>query len=297
MSRRNSKGRPDPLDRADTVRRSIIHAIFADDTLFERLALKGGNALRLAYGIQSRASLDLDISLEGHLEDVIPTGERLIRLLNDRLDSAGYALFDGAFESKGDGVGNWWGGYLLTFKLIEKDQIDRLGKNLDAMRRESVIVGQDQRRTWRVEISRGEHLGGSSSVELDQMTIRVYSPVMIVIEKLRAICQQMDGYPHRAHRTPRARDFFDIFTLLQSLVSVEEIRKSTDLAKRIFDAKRVALDLLWRIPDTRDFHSTDWPDVVSSVAGELQPFDFYFDFVVDLVEQLKSVWIEDLPST
>jgi hypothetical protein len=33
---------------------------------------------------------------------------------------------------------------------------------------------------------------------------------MIVVEKLRAICQQMNEYSHRRYSTPRARDFYDI---------------------------------------------------------------------------------------
>ena len=49
------------MDFAD-VRRIVIIAMFADDTLFNQLVLKGGNALNLIYGIGDRSSLDVDLS-------------------------------------------------------------------------------------------------------------------------------------------------------------------------------------------------------------------------------------------
>jgi predicted nucleotidyltransferase component of viral defense system len=48
-----------PLDYRE-IRRIAITAIFSDDFLFERVVLKGGNALSLALGLGNRTSLDLD---------------------------------------------------------------------------------------------------------------------------------------------------------------------------------------------------------------------------------------------
>jgi hypothetical protein len=37
----------------EQIRRMVIMALFSDDVLVEKLVLKGGNALRLVYGIGS----------------------------------------------------------------------------------------------------------------------------------------------------------------------------------------------------------------------------------------------------
>lgn len=47
------------------IRRTVIVAMFSDDALFEQLVLKGGNALNLVYKFGSRASIDVDFSLDG----------------------------------------------------------------------------------------------------------------------------------------------------------------------------------------------------------------------------------------
>ena len=39
------------------IRRLTIIGLFSDDTLFEQLVLKGGNAISLIYGVGGRASL------------------------------------------------------------------------------------------------------------------------------------------------------------------------------------------------------------------------------------------------
>jgi hypothetical protein len=47
-----------PLD-FQAVRRIAITALFSDDVLFEKVVLKGGNAINLALGLSDRTSLDL----------------------------------------------------------------------------------------------------------------------------------------------------------------------------------------------------------------------------------------------
>ena len=52
----------------DQVREGILAAVCGDRWLFDRLVLKGGNALALIYRIGQRVSLDLDFSIEGDFE-------------------------------------------------------------------------------------------------------------------------------------------------------------------------------------------------------------------------------------
>lgn len=54
---------PDTLDLV-AIRRIILTAVASDDYLVEQLVLKGGNAQELVHRIGSRASVDLDVSID-----------------------------------------------------------------------------------------------------------------------------------------------------------------------------------------------------------------------------------------
>lgn len=67
-----------------------------------------------------------------------------------------------------------------------------------------------------VDFSKHEYVEGCQEREFDEFSILVYSPEMIVAEKLRAICQQMEAYPHKGRRNARARDFYDIYKVVNA---------------------------------------------------------------------------------
>lgn len=173
-----------------------------------------------------------------------------------------------------------WGGYQFEFKLIAKSKEAALGGNLDALRRNSLLVGREQLRCFTVDLSKYEFCRGKVEKELDNYTIYVYSPEMIVIEKLRAICQQMPAYPLNSHRRARARDFYDIHLLVTAdnldLTSAENMALLGD----IFRAKDVPVDLLSDMKEQHEMHRLDWPAVKDSVSAPLEDFDFYFGFVL-----------------
>ena len=123
-------------------------------------------------------------------------------------------------------------------------------------------------------------------MELDDLVVRAYSPTMIAVEKYRAICQQHPSYTLRAHRTARARDFFDIHSIVTSRSIDLESKASRELFQAVFAAKRVPLALLRAISEQREFHRADWPSVQQSVVGPLESFDFYFDFVLARIPDL-----------
>jgi hypothetical protein len=277
----------------DRIRIAVITALFSVDSLYDRLALKGGNALRLIYEIQDRTSLDLDFSLDGDFPDFVGTRDALFHALRDRLDSAGYALFDEDLSKRPPNANGTWGGYQLEFKVIRKEDYERLGGDLGSVRRQAITLSATQIRKWTVQISKFEFCEGKVKREIDDQAIYVYTPEMIVIEKLRALCQQMPEYSHRGHPTPRARDFYDIHEILQKLILAEDLKTpgSVQLARSIFDAKHVPLSLLSRIRQTREFHAPDWPSVDQSIVGRRYSFDVYFDVVVRLVEELEHVWM------
>jgi predicted nucleotidyltransferase component of viral defense system len=277
------------------IRRLVIVALFSDDELLETLVLKGGNALDIVYGIGSRASLDIDLSIAKDFIDVKDTERRIFESLKDRFDAAGYVLFDESFEPRPrrrpEGLSDVWGGYAVEFKLIERVRFEELKDNISKLRRNATPVAPNNSPTFKIEISKYEFVETKEEVELDDYSIYVYSLPMIVIEKLRAICQQLPEYPLRGYSTSRGRDFYDIF----SIVTAENLDITTaeniELIKRIFEAKEVPLDYLKKIVDTREFHRENWQAVIESVPGELEPFDHYFDFVVAMTERLDALGV------
>ena len=104
---------------------------------------------------------------------------------------------------------------------------------------------------------------------------------------------QLPEYELRGYSTPRARDFYDVHTIMVAGNIDITSSDNVELIKNIFEAKEVPLTFLAKIPlkDTRDFHAVDWEAVKQSTTGEIEEFDFYFEYVVQIIEQLKAVGI------
>jgi len=278
------------------IRRLVIIAMFSDDKLMAQFALKGGNALNLVYGIGARSSIDVDLSMEGDFDNPADAERRILRALRDRFDSAGYLLFDEKF-TKRPGTAETernekWGGYQVEFKLIPKVKFDELARDLEVARRNALPVSPSQQRIFKVQISKHEYCASRAEMEFDDYTIYVYTPAMIAIEKLRAICQQMPEYPMRGYATPRSRDFYDIYAVVTEARVNLGTPENLELIRTIFAAKQVPLNLIPRIPHYREFHRPDWPAVVDSVSGPLRDFDFYFAFLTDEIHLLEALWVE-----
>lgn len=284
-----------PIDFLE-VRRIAITAIFSDDVLFDRVVLKGGNALSLALGLSDRTSLDLDFSIENDFEDLADIRRRVLGALENRFLTAGFVVFDFKFESKPsiprEGQNPRWGGYIVSFKVIEKQKHEKLTSDLDARRRDSLVIGPAQRRTFTIDLSKYEYVTGKLEIELDDYTVYVYSPTMIAIEKLRAICQQMPEYTLQRQPSPRARDSYDIRLIVSKTNINLNSPENRDLVKHIFAAKEVPLRLLGRIRDQKEFHRPDWASVETSSSQHLGEFDEYFDFIVVQVNSMKTLWEE-----
>lgn len=276
----------------DEIRKLTITALFSDDTLLEQIVLKGGNAVSLVYGYTSRSSLDLDFSIERDFPDLEETRKRLFQALEIRFSAVGLVVFDLSFEPKPsvlDEVRPDWGGYELKFKIIEGEKHSRF-KDLADRRRNALVVGPAELRTFTVQLSKFEFCTGKAEAEIDHYTIFVYTPAMIVVEKIRAICQQMPEYPLRKHPRPRARDFFDIQQLMTKAHIVVTETANKELLQNVFAIKEVPLSLIARIQEEREFHRPDWPSVQTTVRGRVENFDYYFDFVVREVDGLKALW-------
>lgn len=285
---------PDP----DKIKRLIIAALVSDDELVDTLVLKGGNALSLAHNLKSRASFDLDFSMEGEFEPGRLAGirDRIRRLFERTFDPEGLVVFDVVLEPKPENItsdlAEFWGGYNLEFRLIDRKRYDELEGDLPAIRREAIPSRPGGRARFEVDISRHEYCTGKQAIEIDHFTVFVYTPAMVVCEKMRAICQQTPSYARfvRKNRAARPRDFFDIYEVIQRLgVNVLD-EENLDILRNMFRAKRVPVELLRKMHQERDHHRQGWDSVKDTVAPSvrLREYDFYFDFVVDVCGEIAD---------
>lgn len=277
------------LDFAE-IRRLVIIAMFSDDILYERLVLKGGNAISLVYGIGKRSSLDIDFSIEGEFSDVDEIGARIQKALNDRFGQAGLVIFDYRFAPRPAVTGESspsWGGYRAEFKLIPRTLYNKITGELETVRRNALVTGPAQQRTFTIDISKNEFCQPKTKIEVASYTVHVYTPAMIAVEKLRAICQQMPEYPLRVRKAPRARDFYDITLLLEQAGVDFASAEINELIGPVFAAKEVDIQLITKIAEYREFHQQDWQSVQDSVAGDIRAFEYYFDNVLRQTRKIK----------
>ncbi len=279
----------------DALRRHVLAALFAEPRLQDRLVLKGGNAIELVHGIAARASIDLDFSIAGDFEDPQQIGRIILDALTARLGPLGLAIFDYEFEEVPPPIRDdetpWWGGYRATFKLIGARDSERLSGDLMAMQREAMPTDHRQGRTFRLDISKHEYFENRATSDVEGVRVYAYTEETLVIEKLRAICQQHPDYhptSGRQNAARRARDFFDVHTVVTNRALDLLLPENVELLRRVFAAKAVPLELLSRIEETREFHRPDWDAVVEVVPGRLNDYDFYFDRVKALATAVSA---------
>jgi predicted nucleotidyltransferase component of viral defense system len=287
------------------IKRLALVAMFSVDELMDVLVLKGGNLLDLVYKVSSRASLDLDFSMAGSfaVEDLPAIKEKVERSLITTFNESDFHVFDVSFTERPLNLppegGEFWGGYRVEFKAIELDKYRRIGQaDLEGLRRNARVVGPAQQRKFKIDISKFEYCGPKQTSEFDGYTIYVYTPEMMALEKLRAICQQMPEYPVRIRKSARARDFFDIHTLLTNFAIKLSAPENVEVLKSVFLAKKVPLRLIGKVCEFREYHRQDYASLASTVrpGTDLRPFDYYFDYVVEnCCKPLESLRIEEPP--
>jgi len=276
------------------IRRTIVAAIGSDERLFDLLVFKGGNALELIHSIGQRSSLDMDFSMEDDVDSAEEIEIRLFKALHEQFEDAALVVFDERFgpRPRDRKPGRRWGGYSAEFKLISKEDYLALDGDLDSLRRQAIEFGTDHQRRFKIEISAYEYTHGKVSYEIGNHKAYVYTVEMIAVEKLRAICQQSPNYRLRRHPTPRARDFYDIYSAITEGGVDFALPHAMDLMRLVFAAKDVDLSLIGEIHEHREFHRVDWPSVQDAVRVRLRQFDYYFDFLLAQIESLDAFWIE-----
>ncbi|MCU7521768.1 MAG: nucleotidyl transferase AbiEii/AbiGii toxin family protein [Ignavibacteria bacterium] len=285
------------------IKKLTIVAFFSDDELMNMIVLKGGNALDIIYKIAGRSSVDIDFSIDNKIPDdkfeIIR--EKMVRTLSTTFNENGYELIDFNFYERPcqitEDMADFWGGYRVEFKIIEKEKFGKLKNNADNLRRHALEVRSDHKKTFLIDISKFEYCEGKIDKEFEGLTIYVYSPEMILCEKIRAICQQMPEYGKIVKsnsQSARARDFYDIYIIIEKLNIDITLTKNRALLEAIFEAKKVPLYLMDKISEYREFHRPDFQSVKDTVlpTEELKEFDFYFDYVVEKCQMLKPLWVK-----
>ncbi len=299
MAKSKNEKRSEELAALDRIKKLAVMAMFSDDGLLDELVLKGSNAMALIHKLTSRESVDLDFSMKHDLPDGVEAitariGSALLRTFRP----AGYESFDLKMAEKpaqlSEEMATFWGGYAVEFKLVTIEQYAAHKGNLEQLRREALNIGQGKK--FLIDISRFEYVDDKQETDLEGYRIYVYSPTMIACEKLRAICQQMEEYAPIVKRSDgrpgsqRARDFLDIHTLVERLLLDLVAPKAVTMTREMFALKHVPLAFLGQMQKYREFHRQGFPSVQATVAPgfDLQPFDFYFDYVVALATRVLA---------
>jgi predicted nucleotidyltransferase component of viral defense system len=285
------------INTIDSFKRAVIKGLFTDDDLMEIFVLKGGNAIEFFYLEGDRSSFDIDISISKDFtaEELEKLKVTLERNIKQEFKSLGYTIFDFSLVPKPNRVKPnskyFWGGYFIEFKVISLEKFQK-AMNYDEIRRNSEKIKPNHSPKLTVDISKFEYIDIKEKKELDGLTVYVYPIHLIIIEKLRAICQQNAKYSKiiDSHtRRPRPRDFYDIYKL-KSKFNFEFNDESFEILKQVFIIKEVPLSYLLELSIDRDFHESDYTSLKDSInrKSELQEFNFYFNFVLDMVQPLSE---------
>lgn len=286
------------------IRKTGILAMFSDDDLMDELVLKGGNAMDIVYHTSNRSSVDLDFSMEKDFpEGFDALASRITNAITKVfLEKLSLQVFDAKVlkQPKGnltDPEMEFWGGYGVEFKLIDKPLYEQYAAEPEKLRKLALNLGQGPK--FLIDISKHEYVAGKRPTDLDGYRIYVYSPEMIVCEKLRAICQTTREYGpivqrSRAEPKGRAKDFLDIYLLIEQYKINLSSEENILILKEMFSIKKVPLNFLDLMEEYKELHKTDFPSVQATVkpGAEIKDFDYYFDYCLRLRDQLRPLWNE-----
>ncbi|MDT2885271.1 nucleotidyl transferase AbiEii/AbiGii toxin family protein [Lactococcus lactis] len=290
----------------DEIRNTTLKAIFSNERLNKNLVLKGGNALKL-YGIVERESQDLDFSIKETIRFTEKEeGKEFQKSISEAFIKKGYFVNDFKFISKPkkrhESLPPFWGGYKIIFTLLDtslyQDMIaSQAPENMKELNRYAIPLEGDGKKI-EIDLSYDEYVDNKLDYDLDGTKIYLYSPIMIVYEKIRASCQQLDEYPLTRNKT-RARDLYDIYKSLtnskqmelrEQVLSVENFY----ILENIFRVKEVPFSLMKKLETKKEDLKIDYEEkVLPQVSSRNQEdFEFIFDYNQKLFNDLYKKYDE-----
>jgi hypothetical protein len=271
---------------AEVIDQSVL-AIFRDEKLSENMVLKGGSALRMLEQDRSRLSIDADFSVRVPIKDTGPYFDRIKRALSDRFEQQGFCVIDFIVtprpETPKTGHPLWWKGWQCEFKLVQQAH-SRF--SLEVQRRRAFIPEGSNTSKIMIDISEHEYCGLDQKKPISGVLVYGYSKELLILEKLRAICQQYPEYRFHSNKN-RARDFYDIYRLSRGLDN-QLICRCRDHLNPVFDAKEVPVAMLKALWD-EDFLAIQrlgFDQVGDSVEKPLFEFEIYLERVRYLVMEI-----------
>ena len=290
------------IDLIEKIKRITLKALISDDYLFETLTLKGGNALNMIHKLNHRGSRDIDFSIEEDFtESFDDVKERIQRTLESTFLEEKYVVIDFHFDNTPEIVTedlrDFWGGYEINFKIIDLERYELYKHDADLLTKRAIAVSENSSTKIEIDISKFEYVGEKERHEVDGLRVYVYAPIMILFEKVRAICQQTNEYNSIVKRTRgkqkgRARDFYDIKSIMDYSLGIDIYsEESQELLKKVFEAKRVPIEFIKLIRDYKDLHEENFQSVQSTISAsiKLESFDSYFYNVVESFEKLLAM--------
>lgn len=272
--------------KIDEVIMETIIAIYREPEPSVKLFLKGGSAMRLFDNLTTRLSIDIDFSIDEAIDDE--------NFFNDMEAKIGNRFHELEFETidfkwikkpkrKSKDKPDWWGGWAFEFKIVSFTHRE---KSIEEKRRNALVPEGANSPKIPVEISEHEYCKNGRTKNINGVNIFGYSRELIVLEKIRAICQQHQDYKYKLS-TNRARDFYDIYELT---VDVEDdfVKRCSGFIENVFRAKEVPMDILrclWE-DDFIDSQKRGFDQVKDTVRGQVEDFDVYVESLRFLVKEI-----------
>lgn len=283
----------------DEIRNTIVTSIFSNDDLLDILTLKGGNAMKLLE-LTNRESSDLDFSItEGKRLSKEVEGVQIEEQLSQSFEENGYKVISLKFSDKPLKrkviTPPYWGGYQIEFSIISLNKFHDLNErqkaNINAYA-ESIEHGKKK---IKIDLSFEEYTEPRIETKLNDFTIYLYSPLMIVYEKIRASCQQLPEYKLGTEKA-RARDLYDIYTMLthkKQLDLKDEVFNESNfyIIQKMFELKNVDLSLMLQLGTIKNELKSDYENnVIPQIPGnqESPDFEFLFSYNTEIFEDLHT---------
>lgn len=297
----------------EQIKNIIFKTIYSEEATKELLILKGGQSLSL-YGFSDRTSYDIDFTItklqEKAFEEIEPILKRNLEKAFKEMD---FYLFDYKFISKPKirhvNLPPYWGGYALEFKLIsntKKNELESVYTEKErinkAIRDLAVSVGKNNSKKVQLEFSYHEYSENpmEMTIEGTNVIIKVYRPLIVIYEKIRALCQNIPGEHLPKNKSGRSRDLYDIYSIIfsKSKYALEEkeifdVQNIIEL-KKVFESKEVPLDLLLKLEDSYEILKKDFNEIFILTLPEAEElsFQYLYNFTNYIMQECHSSLIE-----
>jgi hypothetical protein len=141
-------------------------------------------------------------------------------------------------------------------------------------------------------VSEYEYCGSIEKIKLEFVEVYTYSRVLLLLEKIRAVCQQHPEYSLKGIDS-RGRDFYDIEKLWQKVLREKKTDEFIHDCKihlpYVFESKQVSQELLIKIfdPDFLEIQKSGWETVKATVSEGMDSFDYYVETLRDIISRMN----------